>query len=126
VRTRLHATDAARPATLSVIEQWCAPGRGAPTHAHPGVEEVVTFLEGEAEAWLGDDRFALAAGDSVVFPPGSWHGFRNTGEGDLHVLAIFASPLPTVVYADEPEVTLEIGGRRAVMHDEHRAVRDET
>src|SRR6059036_2579058 len=43
VRTRLHASSAAEPASLCMIEQWCDPGLGAPTHTHFEVEEVIAI-----------------------------------------------------------------------------------
>ena len=43
VETRLHTQGAT---ALCVIEQWCAPGAGAPTHTHFDVEEVIAVLDG--------------------------------------------------------------------------------
>ena len=49
---------------LTIFEQWCAPGLGAPTHWHP-VEEVLTVLSGGAEIWIDGERFNAAAGHSA-------------------------------------------------------------
>ncbi len=75
-----------------MFEQFCDPGRGAPTHLH-AVEEVLAVLDGKAELWLDGERAMLTAGQSVVVPAGRKHGFRNTGPAALHVRATLAAPV---------------------------------
>ena len=87
VMTRMHVSAATGSVQLCVFQQWCDPGKGAPTHLH-AVEEVLTVLEGEAEIWIEDERATLTAGQSMIVPAGRKHGFRNTGGGTLHVQAI--------------------------------------
>ena len=77
---------------LCIFEQWVAPGHGAPTHSHT-VEEVLTVLEGEAETWMDEERVIVRSGQSLIVPPGRWHGFRNSGNVTLHVHAVLASPI---------------------------------
>jgi quercetin dioxygenase-like cupin family protein len=125
VRTRLHAVESAEPASLCVIEQWCDPGLGAPTHTHFDVEELIAVVEGEAEVWVDDANTTLAAGDSVFLAPHTQHGFRNVGRSTLHTFAIFGAARPPVCYADDPDTVLEVGGRSHNMRDPHRAVRTE-
>ena len=90
VETRMLVSALTGSAQLCLFEQKVAPGMGAPTHRHD-VEEVLTVLAGQAEAWVGEERVALVAGQSVLVPPGVAHGFRNTGTGLLHVQALLAS-----------------------------------
>jgi mannose-6-phosphate isomerase-like protein (cupin superfamily) len=68
------------------------PGVGAPTHRQQ-VEEVLTVREGEAEMWIEDERVTVRSGQSLIVPPGRMHGFRNSGEGILHIHAVLASPV---------------------------------
>ena len=89
---------------LCVFEQWCAPGKGAPTHLH-AVEEVITVLEGQAEFWIADQEQTLTAGQSMIVPAGVKHGFRNTGAGTLHVLATLAAPIFEAAFEDAREVS---------------------
>ena len=89
---------------LCVFEQFCAPGLGAPNHLH-AVEEVLTVVAGEAEIWVGDERHAAKAGHSVIIPAGKFHGFRNTGQSELHVRAILAAPIFEASYDDRAELT---------------------
>jgi quercetin dioxygenase-like cupin family protein len=126
VRTRLHQTGSIEPASFCILEQWCEPGRGAPTHVHDNAEELVLVLEGEAEIWADGPAEVAGAGASVLLPAGSWHGFRNAGEDELHTLAVFGVARPHVRYEDAPEVLLTIGGESPEMHDAHRAVVPET
>jgi mannose-6-phosphate isomerase-like protein (cupin superfamily) len=104
VMTRMRVSALTGAAQLCIFEQWCDPGRGAPTHLH-AVEEVLSVLAGEAEMWVGDERAAVAAGQSVVVPAGHPHGFRNTGTGTLHVQAILAAPIFEAAFEDARETS---------------------
>lgn len=96
VTTRMRISALTASVQVCVFEQWCEPGKGAPTHLH-AVEEVLSVLAGRAEIWIGEDRAEdraeVAASQSVVIPAGRRHGFRNTGTDILHVQAILASPM---------------------------------
>jgi mannose-6-phosphate isomerase-like protein (cupin superfamily) len=102
VQTRMLVSAANGAAHLCIFEQWVAPGTGAPTHSHP-VEEVLTVREGEAEMWLGDQRVMVTAGQSLIVPAGSNHGFRNSGNVTLHLHAVLAS----AVFEATPEGATE-------------------
>ena len=104
VTTRMRVSAVTGAAQLCVFEQWCEPGRGAPTHVH-AVEEVLTVLEGQAEIWIEDERAAVAAGQSVVVPAGRRHGFRNIGSATLHVQATLAAPIFEASFDDQKEIS---------------------
>jgi len=104
VVTRMRISRLTGAEALTVFEQWCEPGVGAPTHWHP-VEEVLTVLSGCAELWLEDERQRLLAGQSVVVPPRRRHGFRNAGDGELRMLAILAAPIFEAHFDDRSEVS---------------------
>jgi quercetin dioxygenase-like cupin family protein len=123
VRTRLHAGAATGATQLCVLEQWCDPGTGAPTHTHFEVEELIAVLEGEAEFWVDGERRRVPAGETILLPPFSRHGFTNAGEGVLHTLAVFGAAAPPVEYEEEPGVVYGIGDAGTVRRDPHRAVR---
>ena len=89
---------------LCVFEQWCEPGMGAPTHLH-AVEEVLSVMAGEAEVWVEGERSAVLAGQSVIVPAGRRHGFRNTGGGMLHVMAVLAAPMFEASFDNSGEVS---------------------
>ncbi len=78
-------------ASVFVGQQWLQPGDRVLPHTHP-IEEALTFLAGEGEATLGEERVAIGAGISLYVPPGLVHGFRCTGTEALHVLVVFPEP----------------------------------
>ncbi len=104
VTTRMRISALTGAVQLCIFEQWCAPGRGAPTHLH-AVEEVLTVLAGQAEVWLGEDKATLAAGQSMLVPAGRKHGFRNTGDTTLHVQATLAAPIFEASFDDRDELS---------------------
>jgi mannose-6-phosphate isomerase-like protein (cupin superfamily) len=103
VVTRMHVSARAGSSQLSVFEQWCGPGLGAPTHLH-AVEEILSVVSGLAEIWLVDERSHVGPGCSVVIPAGRLHGFRNIGTEILHIQAILAAPVFEARYDDHTEV----------------------
>jgi len=104
VMTRMQVSAISGSAQLCVFQQWCDPGKGAPTHLH-AVEEILTVLDGQAEVWLEDEHAVLAAGQSLLVPAGRKHGFRNTGAGTLHVQATLAAPIFEASFDDQREVS---------------------
>ena len=104
VVTRMRVSAVTGTKQLCIFEQWCDPGCGAPTHLH-AVEEILTVLEGQAEVWLGDERSAMAAGQSMIVPAGRKHGFRNTGGTILHVQATLAAPIFEAAFDDARETS---------------------
>ena len=99
VETRIYAAASQGARQLAVFEQECAPGVGAPAHLH-AVEEVLRVIGGQADVFVGDERATLGAGDAVTIPAGVVHGFTNTGETPLRVLAILAAPIFEARYVD--------------------------
>jgi quercetin dioxygenase-like cupin family protein len=104
VLTQMQISALTGAGQLCIFQQWCAPGAGAPTHAHP-VEEVLTILDGQAELWVGDEREVVSTGQSVFIPAGSRHGFRNTGMSTLHVQATLAAPIFEALFEGQTEMT---------------------
>jgi quercetin dioxygenase-like cupin family protein len=102
VMTRMHISALTGAERLCVFEQFCDPGKGAPTHIHT-VEEVLTVLDGTAELWLDEVRATLTAGQSVVVPAGRKHGFRNIGPATLHVRAVLAAAIFEAWFDGETE-----------------------
>ena len=102
VLTRMLVSALTGAERLCVFEQFCEPGRGAPTHLHV-VEEVLTVVEGQAEVWLDGERATLVAGQSAVVPAGRKHGFRNTGLAALNVRATLAAPVFEAWFDGEAE-----------------------
>ena len=99
VRTRMFSSAQSGACQLTMFEQWCDPGHGAPTHVHV-VEEILRVLGGQAEIWVAGERRAVLPGESVMVPAGVEHGFVNTGSEVLHTLAVLAEPIFEARYVD--------------------------
>jgi mannose-6-phosphate isomerase-like protein (cupin superfamily) len=104
VLTRMRISAITGSVQLCLFEQWCEPGKGAPTHLH-AVEEILTVLQGRAECWIEDERLPLSAGQSLIVPAGRKHGFRNSGLQTLHVQATLAAPIFEASFDDQHEVS---------------------
>jgi quercetin dioxygenase-like cupin family protein len=104
VMTRMQVSAVTGSVQLCVFQQWCDPGKGAPTHLH-AVEEILTVLDGQAEFWLEEERTHLTKGQSMLVPAGRKHGFRNTGTGTLHVQATLGAPIFEASFDDQKEVS---------------------
>jgi len=104
VLTRMQVSAVTGSVQLCVFQQWCDPGKGAPTHLH-AVEEILTVLDGEAQMWIEDEHTTLTTGQSVLVPAGRKHGFRNIGRTTLHVQATLAAPIFEASFDDQHEVS---------------------
>ncbi|MGC9373197.1 MAG: cupin domain-containing protein [Thermovirgaceae bacterium] len=62
-------------------------GAETPFHTHEWPHYII-ILEGTAEALIMGETLRLEAGSWAYVPPGSRHGFQNTGEGTLSFLCI--------------------------------------
>ena len=125
VRTRMHASSATGAAQLCVMEQFVEPGAGAPIHTHFEVEEAIGVISGEAEFACDGVVRRVVAGEAILLPAESWHGFVNVGKVELHTYAVFASARPPVEYVTEPGRVYVIGTTGGTRRDAHRAARDD-
>ena len=89
-RMRISAVNGAHQ--LCVFDQWCDPGCSVPLHSH-AVEELLEVVEGKAEVICGGEMYIAVPDQSVLIPAGCLHGFRNVGDGKLHMRAILAAPI---------------------------------
>ena len=64
------------------------PGEYLPTHTD-SAEEVLYIVAGEGEAWAGEERGRVRAGDLAVIPEMVPHGIANTGDVTLKVVGFF-------------------------------------
>ena len=80
------------------IEIWeLPPGASEGSHIHDGdntLEEFYYFLSGQGVMWMDDQEATVAPGDAIMAPPGTDHGFRNTGDTPLKLLIAWGPPNP--------------------------------
>jgi len=109
--TTLHAAASTGSERICIGEQWFDPGVGAPTHSHPpDVEEVISVLSGQMDFRIDGEQAVLSAGDAVIIPGGSVHGFVALGEERLHIWGGFSSASPRTIFVDNLDEVVEIGG----------------
>ncbi len=63
------------------------------------VDQILVFLEGQADAIIGADKAVVGAGSLVIVPAGVEHNFINTGSVPLKLFTIYApaeEPVGTV------------------------------
>lgn len=103
VVTRMRTSAVNGAHQFCIFDQWCDRDMGAPLHLH-AVEEMLEVIDGEAEIYCGEDTYVATANQGILIPAGLKHGFRNIGEGRLHVRATLAAPIFEAVYDNREEV----------------------
>lgn len=78
-------------ATRQSIAEAIVPAGGQTiAHLHGRSEEIYVFTSGAGEVRLGEDAFAVSAGDSIVIAPGTPHKLLNPGSEPLVLLCVSA------------------------------------
>lgn len=70
----------------SLAEATVLPGRTTLLHRHRATEEIYHVIEGMGRMTLGNERFDVVAGDSVLIPPGTPHCVEALGSSVLRML----------------------------------------
>ena len=96
---------------LFMVRATMPAGDGHNFHCHPGREEILYVLDGEAEQWVGREKCLLRRGDMAFIPAGSPHATFNNGPETLRFLAILSpvetgGPFTIDVFDEEPWRTL--------------------
>ena len=76
----------------SLAEATVPPGGETEEHYHRASEEIYLFTHGSDRLRLDDDESEVAAGDTVVIPPGTRHQLWNSGTEPLKLLCCCAPP----------------------------------
>jgi len=76
----------------SLAEATLNPGASTRLHRHHATEEIYHFVAGTGRMQLGDEVFAVNAGDTVCIPPGTAHNLHNTGSEPLRLLCACTPP----------------------------------
>jgi mannose-6-phosphate isomerase-like protein (cupin superfamily) len=59
---------------------------------HEGIDQLLVFVEGEAEAIVEGESSTVAAGHAVLVPGGTRHNFRNKSDAPLRLWTVYAPP----------------------------------
>lgn len=79
---------------LALVRVTMPPGQAHQFHRHPGMEEVLYYVSGRAEQWVGESSKVLGPGDVAHIPMNVVHGTYNIFDGPVVFLAILS---PAVV-----------------------------
>jgi quercetin dioxygenase-like cupin family protein len=77
--------------TMEIVLGDIERNEGTPPHAHPGIEQAVYMLEGEAIAGIDGVEHHVRQGDMVFFPANVFHSFKAVSER-IKVLVIYSPP----------------------------------
>jgi mannose-6-phosphate isomerase-like protein (cupin superfamily) len=75
-----------------VVLMTIPPGEEIGEEVHEGIDQLLVFVEGEAEAIVAGESSALRASQAVLVPVGTRHNFRNTGNSALRLWTVYAPP----------------------------------
>jgi mannose-6-phosphate isomerase-like protein (cupin superfamily) len=59
---------------------------------HEGIDQLLVFVEGHADAILEGESSPVRAGQAVLVPAGTRHNFRSTGDSPLRLWTVYAPP----------------------------------
>ena len=71
-----------------------------PSHAHSAAESY-TVLRGSGEMTVDGETRPIEAGELVYMPPDKPHALVNTGEGELHMMFVYAPKMIVEHWAQE-------------------------
>jgi mannose-6-phosphate isomerase-like protein (cupin superfamily) len=91
---------AAHGSDVSFFVVDAAPGEGPALHRHP-YSETFVLQAGRARFRLGEESIDAAAGEVVVVPPETAHGFRALGPERLRLVSVHAAPRMQTTWLDE-------------------------
>src|SRR5688572_30624041 len=74
---------------LYIYESRTVGKGGPPLHMHPNQDEWIYVLQGEYEFQVGEERFRLKPGDSLLAPRQVKHAFSYEGEGLGKMVIVF-------------------------------------
>ena len=75
---------------LQLVRVSMPPGKAHEFHRHPCFEELLYYLEGEAEQWVGREKRIMHPGEVVHVPRDEVHGTYNVSSKPLIFLAVLS------------------------------------
>ncbi|MGB5105316.1 MAG: cupin domain-containing protein [Candidatus Zixiibacteriota bacterium] len=75
-----------------MAEATVAVGGATEEHYHATSEEIYYIIKGQGEMRVGEEQFAVNAGDAIALLPGEKHKIWNRGETELVFLCMCVPP----------------------------------
>jgi quercetin dioxygenase-like cupin family protein len=76
-------------AKISFLSESYRPGDFGPVHKHLNEDELIFFHKGSGLFTLADKQYSVNEGSVVIVPKGVWHGWKNTGTGNIDMYFSF-------------------------------------
>lgn len=99
LRVAFPLTSAEGTSALATVWMEVAPGGALPEHTD-SAEEILLVVDGEVEAFVGDETKTLHARELAVVPALAPHGLRNVTDRPANVLGVFAGSTNVAVFTD--------------------------
>ncbi len=101
---------------LQMVRVTMPPGCAHEFHRHPCFEELLYYLEGEAEQWVGREKRTMRPGEVVHVPRDEVHGTYNVSSKPLKFLAVlshahFDGPAVIDMSGEEPWKSMRLARR---------------
>jgi len=68
------------------------PGQACSQHSHANSEEICYIVKGNGELTVGEKIMKYGPNTLVFIPPGVPHIYRNTGESEMVLIAVYSPP----------------------------------
>ena len=112
----LSRADLTGAKQIQVVRVTMPLGKAHAFHRHPCMEEVLYYVSGRAEQWVGTERRVMQAGEVAFVPQDEVHGTYNVFDEPVVFLAILSpaeidGPALVDVSADEPWRSIRAGAR---------------
>lgn len=75
---------------LALVRVTMPPGEAHQFHRHPAMEEILYYVSGRAEQWVGEESRILGPGDVAHVPINEVHGTYNIFDEPVVFLAILS------------------------------------
>jgi mannose-6-phosphate isomerase-like protein (cupin superfamily) len=75
-----------------VVLMTIPPGEEIGEEVHEGIDQLLVFVGGEAEAIIEGESSPVRADQGVLVPGGTRHNFRNSGDAPLRLWTVYAPP----------------------------------
>jgi mannose-6-phosphate isomerase-like protein (cupin superfamily) len=75
-----------------VVLMTIQPGEEIGEEVHEHNDQLLVFVEGEADAILEGESSPVRVGQATLVPAGTQHNFRNSGQSPLRLWTVYAPP----------------------------------
>jgi mannose-6-phosphate isomerase-like protein (cupin superfamily) len=84
--------EAATGEHSQVVLMTIPPGEEIGEEVHEGIDQLLVFVDGDADAIVAGETRRVRGGDAVLVPAGARHNFVNRGETPLRLFTVYSPP----------------------------------